>query len=164
MLNLASLLPCASLFRTALGFSHRRAETAKAAIGQIAQDGAFVLASGATRGLFAAVNGVAKHLGHNRRPAKKVYLKSVRLFFRTRLRVDAFDIGFGIRIRSFSHESSNTKNFTLGGIRDRTTDFLYLVRAMPQPPGRVISTLAIFLCKRRSAKAQSTDHGTLSAT
>ena len=79
----------------------------------------------ATRGFLAAINGVAKHLGYNRRPTKKVYLKSVRLFFCTRLRVNAFDIGFRIRIRSFSHVNSDTKEFTLGGLRNRTTDFLF---------------------------------------
>jgi hypothetical protein len=38
----------------------------------------------------------------------------VRLLFGARLCVDAFDVGFGIRIRSFSHESSDAKLFTLG--------------------------------------------------
>lgn len=131
--RLASLLSCAALFRSTLAFgfafSHRRSETAKTAIGQIAEDAAFVFACGAPRSLFAAVNRVAKHLGYNRASTKKVYLKSVRLFFCTGLRVNAFDVGFRIRIRSFSHVNSDTKKFTLGGLGNRTTDFLFLVRA-----------------------------------
>ena len=45
-----------------------------------------------TRGLLTAMDGVAKHLCHDLRTAKKVHLKSVRLFFRTWFGVDAFDI------------------------------------------------------------------------
>ncbi len=81
-----------ALFGTAFAFSYRRTKTAEAAIGQITQNRAFMLTRYASGRFFATVNGVAKHLGHDCRSAKKVHLKPVRLFFCTRLRVDAFNI------------------------------------------------------------------------
>ena len=60
-----------------------------------------------TCGFLAAVNRVAKHFRHNRPSTKKVDLEPVRLLLGTRLGVDAFDVGFGIRIWSFSHKSSD---------------------------------------------------------
>jgi len=58
----------------------------------------------APRTLFSAVKGIAKHPRHSILAAQKVYLKTVRLFFRARLGVNAADIRFGIGIRSSSHE------------------------------------------------------------
>ena len=58
----------------------------------------------APRTLFSAVKGIAKHPRHSILAAQKVYLKTVRLFFRARPGIEAADIRFRIGIGSSSHE------------------------------------------------------------
>ena len=58
----------------------------------------------ASRTFPSAVKGIAKHPRHRVFAAQKVHLKTVRLFFRARLGVNAADIRFRIGIRSSSHE------------------------------------------------------------
>jgi len=49
------------------------------------------------------MNRIAKHLRDRFGTANKVHLKTVRLLFRARLRIDAPDIRFGVGVRSFPH-------------------------------------------------------------
>ena len=153
--RLTALLRTATLFRATL--THRRAETAKAAIGQVPQNGTLMFSRCATCGFLAPVNSVAKHFSHDRASTKKVDLEPVRLLLGTRLGIDAFDVGFGIRIWSFSHESSDAKLFTLGELWNRTTRLFFLVRAIPQFPVRASSIPATFVHKFHLAIVQSMD-------
>ena len=153
--RLTALFRTATLFRAAL--THRRAETAEAAIGQVPQNGALMFSRRTTCGFLAAVNCVAKHFRDDRASTKKVDLEPVRLLLGARLGVDAFDVGFGIRIWSFSHESSDAKLFTLGELWNRTTRLFLLVRAIPQFPVRANSIPATFVHKFHLAIVQSMD-------
>src|SRR5438105_4580049 len=58
----------------------------------------------ASRAFLSAVKRVAEHPRHSVFAAQKVHLKTVRLFFRARLGVNAADIRFRIGIGSSSHE------------------------------------------------------------
>ena len=59
---------------------------------------------GAARCLLATIDAVAKHLGYDFISAKKVDLKTMRLFLRASFCVDAADVRFRVRIGTFSHE------------------------------------------------------------
>jgi len=57
---------------------------------------------GTPRGLLPAVDVIAEHPGHHPIAAKEVDLKTMRLLLRARLRVDAADVLFRLRIGTFS--------------------------------------------------------------
>lgn len=73
-------------------------------IGQINDGRAFKFSRSTTRGFFSAMHSIAEHFRYHLRPAQKMDLKTVRLFGSPGLRVNTFDVRFGIRIGSFSHE------------------------------------------------------------
>src|SRR4051794_33905295 len=97
---LEGLVKAPSLTTTRLAASGRFARSLTPARSGLLARGARSLRDGAllelsrcsTSGLFAAVNGVAKHLGYSRNSAKEMDLETVRLFTRFGLRIDSSDI------------------------------------------------------------------------
>ena len=105
----------------------------------------------APRAFLSAVKGIAKHPRHRIISAQKVHLKTMRLFFRARLGVNAADIRFRIGIRSSSHERCLTT--TSNNARINESRCFYR--------GGVFSAVvnpihAIFFHTRRQAGARST--------
>ncbi len=73
---------------------------------QTAQSRSFEFSRGTLRLQFAAVDSIAKHLGHDFISAKEVDLKTMRLFLRARFCVNATNVSLRIRIRTSSHNES----------------------------------------------------------
>ena len=67
----------------------RSSGTFKTGLFKSGHGGAFKFSGRTTGCFFAAVNGIAKHLSHSLGSANKMDLESVRLFFRTSLRINA---------------------------------------------------------------------------
>lgn len=83
-------------------------------------DGAFFEFPRRPAGAFlAAVQRVAKHFRHGGVSAKKVHLKTVRLFFGARSRIDAPYVRLRVRIWSFSHGVCLTTTPNRAGINER---------------------------------------------
>ena len=79
---------------------------------QTSQSRLLEFSRGTSRLQLAAIDAVAKHLGHDFISAKKVDLKTMCLFLRPRFCVDAANVRLRIRIRtSSSHEAKLTEQF-----------------------------------------------------
>ena len=73
-------------------------------IGQIRHGGPLEF-SGRTSGCFlTAMHSIAEHFSYHFLSTQEMDLETMRLFCRARFGVDAFDVRFGIRVGSFSHE------------------------------------------------------------
>ena len=77
---------------------------------QTAQGRLFEFPGGTSRLQLAAIDTVAKHLRYDFISAKEMDLKTVRLFLRTSLCVDAADVRFRVGIRTSSHEEELTRS------------------------------------------------------
>ena len=73
---------------------------------QTAQSRLFEFSRGSLRLQFAAIDTIAKHLGHHFISAKEMDLKTMRLFLRARFCVDAANVCLRIRVGTSSHNES----------------------------------------------------------
>lgn len=73
-------------------------------IRQIGNRYALKLSRSATGRLLSAMHSIAEHFGYHFPSTKEMDLETVRLFRRAGFCVNAFDVRFGIRVGSFSHE------------------------------------------------------------
>jgi hypothetical protein len=78
---------------------------------QTSQSRLLEFSRGTPRLQLAAIDAVAKHLGHDFISAKKVDLKTMRLFLGARFCIDAANVRLRIGIRTSSHESKLTEQF-----------------------------------------------------
>jgi hypothetical protein len=85
--------------------ANRCFQSADRALRQAAERASLEFSRSASRTFFAAVHRVAEKLRYGSGSAQQMNLKTVRLFFRARLGVDAPDVRFRIRIRSLFHSS-----------------------------------------------------------
>ena len=74
---------------------------------QFIQGRALELSGGAARRFLSPVDGIAKHLCYSGGATEEMNLKTMGLFFRTRLCVDATNVCFGLRIRPAAHNDEN---------------------------------------------------------
>ena len=75
-------------------------------IRQIGNRYALEFSRSTTSRFLSAMHSIAEHFGHHFLPTKEMDLETVRLFCGAGFCVDAFDVRFGIRVGSFSHEIS----------------------------------------------------------
>ena len=73
-------------------------------IRQIGNRYAFKFSRSATSCFLSAMHSIAEHFGYHFLSAKEMDLETVRLFRGAGFCINAFDVRFGIRVGSFSHE------------------------------------------------------------
>ena len=95
-----------SIVRKTAAVATRLLKSDKLSPRQTAQSRSLEFSRGTLRLQFAAIDTIAKHLGHHLISAKEVDLKTMRLFLRARFCVDAANVRLRIRIRTPSHNES----------------------------------------------------------
>src|SRR5439155_20867738 len=101
-----------SIVRKTAAVATRLLKSDKLSPRQTAQSRSFEFSRGTLRLQFAAVDSIAKHLGHDFISAKEVDLKTMRLFLRARFCVNATNVSLRIRIRTSSHNESYLNNLS----------------------------------------------------
>ena len=100
-LQFASLLASATLYR--LAPTRPLLATDDHAFRKLGHGRALELSGGAARRFLSPVDGIAKHFCYSGGATEKMNLKTMSLFFRTRLCIDATNVCFGLRIGPAAH-------------------------------------------------------------
>jgi hypothetical protein len=100
-----SLLASATLYR--LATTGLLLATGDHTFRKLGHGRALELSGGAACRFLSPVDGIAKHFCYSGGATEKMNLKTMSLFFRTRLCIDATNVCFGLRIRPAAHNDEN---------------------------------------------------------